>query len=244
MNRKDIIIISVLINAAMLAVLFITATHTDEDVAPKQDIMRTAMNDPQPVREQPETSYNQPEMEPYLTDSQQPLDEVDHAIRDYVPDEALPLESPQVSATLPDPEMEEVKHTPASTGPQHFVEVTVKKGDMLEKIAKSNGTTVQAIKDANKLTTDKLKIGQVLKIPTGSTSSTSTKSVETSKPIAAATPVTAASTDPVYYTIKSGDNPWKIAKQFGVKFDDILRLNNMTEEQARKMKVGDKVRVK
>lgn len=241
MNRKDIIIISVLINAALLAVLFITATHTDEGVIAKDESTRTALNTLQPVPDQQETSYNQPEMEPYLTEAQVPLDEVDHAIRDYVPDEALPLESPQDHATLPDQVPEETKHssTPSS---QHFVEVTVKKGDILEKIAKSNGTTVQAIKEANKLTNDKLKIGQVLKIPAKTAGE---KIAEAAKPTVKETAsAPATSSDPVYYTVKSGDNPWKIAKQFGVKFDDILKLNNMTEEQARKMKVGDKIRVK
>jgi LysM repeat protein len=130
--------------------------------------------------------------------------------------------------------------------PENYVEVTVKKGDMLEKIARANGTTVQAIKDANKLANDKLKIGQVLKIPVGGTSTQ--KIAEASKPAAAAAPAApsgpAAAGDPVYYTVKSGDNPWKIAKQFGVKFEDILKLNNMTEEQSRKLKVGDKIRVK
>lgn len=50
--------------------------------------------------------------------------------------------------------------------------------------------------------------------------------------------------EPVYHTVKSGDNPWKIAKQHGVKYDDILRLNNLNEEKARNLKIGDRIRVK
>lgn len=50
--------------------------------------------------------------------------------------------------------------------------------------------------------------------------------------------------EPLYHTVKSGDNPWKIAKQYGVKYDDILRLNNLNEEKARNLKIGDKIRVK
>lgn len=48
----------------------------------------------------------------------------------------------------------------------------------------------------------------------------------------------------MYYIVKGGDNPWKIAKQFQVNFDDILRLNNLDEEKARNMKIGDRIRVK
>lgn len=42
---------------------------------------------------------------------------------------------------------------------------TVKSGDTLTRIAKSQGATVKAIKAANSLTTDRIKVGQKLKIP-------------------------------------------------------------------------------
>ena len=42
---------------------------------------------------------------------------------------------------------------------------TVKSGDTLLRIAKAHGTTVKAIKSANSLTTDKIKVGQKLKLP-------------------------------------------------------------------------------
>ena len=41
----------------------------------------------------------------------------------------------------------------------------VKSGDVLERIAKSHGTSVKAIKTANNLKTDRLKVGQKLKLP-------------------------------------------------------------------------------
>lgn len=43
----------------------------------------------------------------------------------------------------------------------------VKSGDSLTKIAKDHGTTVNALRKANKLTTDKIKVGDKLKIPAG-----------------------------------------------------------------------------
>jgi len=42
---------------------------------------------------------------------------------------------------------------------------TVKSGDTLTRIAKTQGATVKAIKAANNLTTDRIKVGQKLKIP-------------------------------------------------------------------------------
>lgn len=42
---------------------------------------------------------------------------------------------------------------------------TVQSGDMLEKIARKNGTTVTALKAANQLKNDKIFVGQKLKLP-------------------------------------------------------------------------------
>src|SRR5205085_9489575 len=46
---------------------------------------------------------------------------------------------------------------------------TVKSGDSLTTIAKSQGTTIKALRTANNLKTDAIKVGQKLKIPAGST---------------------------------------------------------------------------
>jgi LysM repeat protein len=77
-----------------------------------------------------------------------------------------------------------------------------------------------------------LKIGQVLQIPV----------VQNNRPTISL-PVVAEASETEYYVIKSGDNPWKIAKQFHVKFDDLLKLNNLDEEKARNLKIGDKIRI-
>lgn len=47
-----------------------------------------------------------------------------------------------------------------------------------------------------------------------------------------------------WYTIKSGDNPWKIAKTQKIKFDDLLKLNGLNEERARNLKPGDRIRIR
>ncbi len=51
---------------------------------------------------------------------------------------------------------------------------SVKSGDNLEKIAKQHGTTVKALRTANNLKTDRITVGQKLKIPAKAASSTTT----------------------------------------------------------------------
>ncbi len=69
----------------------------------------------------------------------------------------------------------------------------VKPGDMLERIAKTHGTSVKAIKTANNLKTDRLKVGQKLKLPVAKTAAT-----EVSAPVAESvltpTPLTPSTT--------------------------------------------------
>ncbi len=47
-----------------------------------------------------------------------------------------------------------------------------------------------------------------------------------------------------YYIVKSGDNPWSVAIKNHIKFDELLRLNNLDEDKAKKLKPGDKLRIK
>ena len=85
-----------------------------------------------------------------------------------------------------------------------YFEYTVKSGDTLWLLAQRFGTTVDAIKSLNGLTSNNLSIGQVLKIPESGT--------------------------PAYfqYTVKSGDTLWLLAQRFGTTVDAIKRLNGLT----------------
>ena len=239
MTRRDTIIIATLVNAALLACLFVVATKQEEA---EPQIAMTQESYDQPI---PTASLSNEDNTPLSVS-----DEVDLALREFLPEEpkltemAEPTLDPVLDAELnpelvkeqmkPDPEPPLAIPSPPKTEGK-IVEVTVKAGDMLEKIAKANNTTVKAIKEASDLRTDKLKIGQVLKVPVGIKVAKSSQ-----KPAAA--PVTAG--EPVYYTVQKGDNPWKIAKKFHVKFEDILKLNNMSEEKAKNLKVGQEIRVK
>lgn len=234
MSRKDTILIAVIINAGLLAVLFATAIIYDTEKELDQTEFDTSLAEAKPIgnHEQPKliASAPPPRTEEYIAKSYdepvtQPIDLEEEEFyfqnADAAPVQAVEEEAKPIKQSV--------------TSQSDYVEVTVKKGDSLDKIAKSNGTTVSAIKKANNLTSEKLSIGQVLRIP-----------LKKDQPVAAAAqPSKAAdSPDAVYHIVKSGDSPWKIAKQYGVKYEDILKLNQLNEEKARNLKIGDRIRVK
>lgn len=259
MSRKDTIIIALLINTGLLALLFMLAINTDEEkMETDPSISLSSMNvvQPSPVVQSPAKS---------LIAEVQMIDEVDSFLKELTPEERgqailvddegyIELEREPVITHTKLSQVADVKvEETSSIGDVKYVEVTVKRGDALEKIARSNGTTVEAIKKLNNLTGVKLSIGQVLRVPVGKKPSQSTDTATTTTKSASVATVNTSSKDvekkptnnsePKYYTIKSGDNPWKIARQFQVKFEDLLVLNNLDEEKARNLKVGDKIRV-
>ncbi len=118
----------------------------------------------------------------------------------------------------------------------NFTEITVKKGDMLEKIARQHQTSVEQIMKANNLSSTQLKIGQVLKIKTSS------EIYQTPTAKAQAAVLSAAPSN--FYTVKAGDNPWTIAVKHHMKVEELLKLNNMSEEKARRLKPGDLIKIR
>lgn len=245
MTKRDTIIVAALLNMGLLGLLFFTATRDvggESLPTVENEPIQIAMNDEPMIQSSPQMD------EPKKDDSNE-NDEIDQALKEFLPEEkqlepALAIDQTLNPPPAPAPVAAEKKaEKKEKSTSANTVEVTVKRGDMLEKIAKANNTTVQAIKEANKLTSDNLKIGQVLKVPVDTVQKKNEKKFSQSsekedKAIAS------TSNEPVYYTVKSGDNPWKIAKQFKVNFEDILKLNNMSEEKAKNLKVGDKIRVK
>lgn len=226
MTRKDIIVVAVLANIGILAVLFMLAVRLED--AKVHDSSEIAFV----ISPTPSTEVSTIEID--VNKDDEDVDDSDTFI-----DEAIPM----VSAVDQEPEEETFQFAevepvkPVVTAPANTVDVTVKKGDVLEKIARANGTTVDAILKANNLKSDKLKVGQVLHVPVNTRK-------PAAKPLAVADAPTTTASQPQYYTVKSGDNPWKIAKQFHLKVDELLKLNNLNEESARNMKIGDQIRVK
>ena len=97
-----------------------------------------------------------------------------------------------------------------SFGPDsNITEYIVQPGDTLWAIARRYNTTVDILKSLNGLTSDLLRIGQILKIPTAQT------------------------TPCIEYTIKSGDTLWSIARRYNTTVDTLKSLNGLTSDLLR-----------
>ena len=99
----------------------------------------------------------------------------------------------------------------SGTNPNNMFMYTVVSGDSLYKIARKYNTTADEIKKLNNLKTDKLSIGQVLRIP-----ETYTKEDEMKLPVF------------INYTVKKGDNLYSIAKANNIDIDTIIKDNGLT----------------
>ncbi len=86
----------------------------------------------------------------------------------------------------------------------NFTTYQVKPGDTLYSIAQEFGTTVDAIKTYNNLTSNLLTVNQILQIPFSETT-----------------------TETITYVVKRGDTLYQIANNFGVTIDEIMNLNNL-----------------
>ncbi len=224
MTRKDTIIIAVLVNAALLIALFVTAIKREDSPQREEEKIAATI---QPIAI--------PESEKKEIKAAQG-DEIDLVLKEFSEKKA------EVAATEESAKIDFVKELEAITKsvselPQagaapsdDFIKVTVKKGDVLEKIARANQSSVEEIIRVNQLKNSMLQIGQTLKIPRKAGAVTVAKAVE--------------SGGAEYYVVKQGDNPWAIAVKNHLKVDELLKLNNLTEEKARHLKPGDKLRIR
>ena len=129
----------------------------------------------------------------------------------------------------------------AATATVEGTAYVVKSGDSLWKIAHAQKVSVSAIKQANKLSSDSLKVGQKLTIPAATTA---TVSASATMP-AVTTPSTGAlaSTvaDSTTHVVDIGETPAVIAKKYNVKVDDLLKVNKISDP--RKLQAGQKLTI-
>lgn len=135
-------------------------------------------------------------------------------------------------------------------------EYVVKKGDTLYSIARKYNTSVDNLKSINNITTDSLAIGQIIKLPSTSSTAGDTyivkkgdslysiartynTSVDKLKEINNLTSNALAigqvlklpssnASENVVYTVKKGDNLYSIAREYETTVDAIKKLNNIT----------------
>ncbi|MEZ8064870.1 MULTISPECIES: N-acetylmuramoyl-L-alanine amidase [Vibrio] len=101
----------------------------------------------------------------------------------------------------------------------------VSRGESLSVIASKYGTSTQALMKLNNLKSSSLAIGQVLKIPSSASGSSSSSVVKTKT---------------ITHTVKSGEYLGKIASRYKVLVADIKRENRLKSETLR---VGQKLRI-
>ena len=217
MSRRDTILIAVLINVGLLVILFATAVSGEKEVSQplvQAEPIAPPVALPVPVETPPDIAQR------YVVG-----DEVDQVLAELQADE--PLVVPTPAAETPAPVVEEPK----------YVEVRVKKGDSLDKIARANSSSVEAIMEANSLSSTVLQIGQRLRVPLAKKNTIRRRRIssDTAK---------GSTNEADYYTIRSGDNPWSIAMKYRIPLDELLALNGLDENTARKLKPGDKIRVR
>lgn len=143
----------------------------------------------------------------------------------------------------------------------------VKKGDSLWLIGQMYGVSVAELTAENGLNPDKvLKVGQVLSLPAGARlrdiseirrASRSTRSTPAARPRSTGTASRNAASAPSRTTrsttkepipadglhvVKSGDNPWTIARRYGVAHADLMRWNDLTNTSV--LQIGQKLRLR
>ncbi|MBM3192805.1 MAG: LysM peptidoglycan-binding domain-containing protein [Chlamydiae bacterium] len=213
MSRRDTIVISVLVNMALLVVLFVFAIKPSTPV----EIAKISLQAEKRVEKVP------------LNEEKNALDQVDNLLSKFVAEE--------VKSQL---EVHPSKEIVEASADLNVKEIIVKQGDTLDKIAKSARVTVSEIMKLNRLTDTRLHIGQILFVPKGDEFAPDRSQSAVSETFSS---TNSNKTEGKYYIVKHGDNPWTIAIKNGIKVEELLRLNNLDESKAKKLKPGDKLRI-
>ena len=126
---------------------------------------------------------------------------------------------------------------------QEYSTYVVQNGDYLAKISKKCNVTIAAIKKANDLKSDTIRIGQKLKIPgkLPESMTAAPAAAEASKAAAAAkksyTPYTGATKE---YVVKNGDTLGAIAYGNGINIRQLKELNGLSSDVLR---IGQKLKI-
>ncbi|MFK7909380.1 MAG: LysM peptidoglycan-binding domain-containing protein [Akkermansiaceae bacterium] len=123
-----------------------------------------------------------------------------------------------------------VSPTPAAMAGEYIV----KKGDMLGRIAKRHNTTVAAIKRANGLRNDNIRIGQKLRIPGAGDKLAKSK---TAPSVQKDGPLKVAST----HVVKPGETFYSIARKHDVSITSLMLANPRIKPSG--LQVGQKISV-
>jgi LysM repeat protein len=138
-----------------------------------------------------------------------------------------------------------------SSGDTFVRRYTVQKGDTLVGIATIYGISWEDLAAENRLNKSSvISVGEQLRIPGAvkrveqpAEATTDENSVQaTTETVSAATAITAENTAPEYYVVKAGDTIISIAVRNDMGWQELLTLNNLTENSI--LQLGQKVRVR
>lgn len=107
----------------------------------------------------------------------------------------------------------------------------VQSGESLWAISQQYHVSVSTIEQTNHLHTTTIHIGQVLQIPSNTSTSTPGGTHATSRAV----------TKTAVVTVKQGDSIWSISRRYGVSTTSILKLNGLSSSSL--LHIGDKVKV-
>jgi len=130
-------------------------------------------------------------------------------------------ETPLLSLPTPTPEVEP---SPTSISVTYYVTYTVKAGDTLSGIAVDYGISTSALRAANNITGDLIRVGQVLRVPLDEQAVVAL--TETPTP-------SADEGDKVIHTVVARDTLSQIARSYGVTVAEIVAANNLSSDVIR-----------
>ena len=153
---------------------------------------------------------------------------------------AAKTETPTVAAASVAPVSTDATAAAAPAADVSGANYSVKSGDSLWKIARQQNVSVAAIKQANNLTSDSLKVGQKLRIPVASAAaSTANAGTAASATTAWREPGTYKENGQTIHIVDFNESPAVIAKKYGIKTDDLLKANNITD--VKKVQYGQRL---
>jgi FOG: LysM repeat len=276
MSRRDTIIIAVLINAGLLIVLFASALKSKDpesalasttppnvtnlselplqktgSAAPADEVDQALNQFARTGQAAPAGASSSQAVAAALPTSQAPAPNFADDLKAItMPDTGASFTSAATQIAEPAHNLAMAPERTESVAANE-TEIKVKKGDVLDKIARTHHTSVEEIMKLNGLSSTRLKIGQPLRIPAKAPKAVAAQPKKApsqgpshAKAVAAEAGKIAAEGAAKFYVVKNGDNPWTIAVKNHMKVEELLKLNNLNAEKARHLKPGDQIRIR
>ena len=103
---------------------------------------------------------------------------------------------------------------------------TVKKGETLWRIATNNNTTVDKLKAVNGITSNNIRQGQVLSLPSSSVAKSA--SISSAAVSSRSAPLRTTPKKPTHHKVRAGEYLNSIARRYGISVTSILKLNSIS----------------